>query len=94
MLESGKNNSTLTSRQETIQNKLRKWSGNTKLNTLNGKLSLLKHDLKVTCEYLKRRKIVTQRNNINNRFKYNQKKVFRDWKNKAIKVETFKRRSR
>ena len=87
ILNCRKKNLELTSRQATIQKKLRKQYGSTRTETLDGKLTVLKHELKVACEYLRRRKTVTERNQINNRFKYNQKKVFRDWKSKAIKVE-------
>ena len=86
ILNCRKNSLILTSRQKTIQRKLLKMFGNTRTDTLESKLSLLKHDLKVTSEQLKRRKNIAERNNINNKFKFNQKKLFREWKSKTIKV--------
>ena len=48
ILDCRKNDRTLTTHQRKIQKKLRKIFGNTKSCTLTGKLSVLKHELKVT----------------------------------------------
>ena len=63
-----------------------KWCCNTKHLTLIGKLSELKHEIKVTSEFLKNKKLLAQRNSINKKFKLNQKSNFREWKNKKIDI--------
>ena len=63
-----------------------KWCCNTKYLTLIAKLSELKHEIKVTSEFLKNKKLLAQRNSINKKFKLNQKSNFREWKNKKIDI--------
>ena len=63
-----------------------KWCCNTKHLTLIAKLSELKHEIKVTSEFLKNKKLLAQRNSINKKFKLNQKSNFREWKNKKIDI--------
>ena len=65
-----------------------KWCRNTKHLTLISKLAELKHEVKVTSEFLKNRKLLAQRNSINKKFKLNQKSNFREWKNKKIDIIT------
>ena len=66
--------------------KLEKWYRNTKHVTLNAKLAELKHELKVTSNFVKNKKLLSARNSINKKFQLNQKSVFREWKNKKINI--------
>ena len=74
----------LTKHQLTIKNKLKRWYGNTKRETLGSKLALLKHELKVSTEHLRHRKKLAERNSINQTFQQNQKQVFRNWKGEQV----------
>ena len=65
-----------------------KWYCNTKHLTLMAKLAELKHELKVISQFLRNKKLLTQRNSINKKFQLNQKKVFREWRNKKISIKT------
>ena len=56
--------------------------------TLNAKLAELKHELKVTSNFVKNKKLSSARNLINKKFQLNQKSVFREWKNKKINIKT------
>ena len=55
---------------------------------MNAKLAELKHELKVTSNFVKNKKLLSARNLINKKFHLNQKSVFREWKNKKIDVRT------
>ena len=65
-----------------------KWYCNTKHLTLMAKLAELKHELKVISQFLRNKKLLTQRNSINKKFQLNQKNVFREWRNKKISIKT------
>ena len=52
------------------------------------KLSELKHELKATSQFLRNKKLLARRNSINKKFQLNQKKVFREWRNKKISIKT------
>ena len=65
-----------------------KWYHNTNHLTLMAKLAELKHELKVTSEFLWNKKLLAQRNSINKKFQLNQKNVFWDWRNKKIDIKT------
>ena len=82
------NNTPLTKHQETTTVKLEKWYRNIKHVTLNAKLAELKHELKVTSNFVKNKKLLSARNSINKKFQVNQKSVFREWKNKKIDIRT------
>ena len=64
-----------------------KWYRNTKHSTLMAKLAELKRKLKVTSQFLRNKKLLAQQNSINKKFQLNQKKVFREWKNKKISIK-------
>ena len=66
--------------------KLIKWYRNIKHATINGKLAKLKHEPKVTSNFVKNKKLLSARNSINKKFQLNQKSVFREWKNKKINI--------
>ena len=68
--------------------KLKKWYRNIKHVTLNAKLAELKHELKVTSNFVKNKKLLSARNSINKKFQVNQKSVFREWKNNKIDIRT------
>ena len=61
-------NTPLTKHQKTINAKLMKWYRNTKHLTLMAKLAQLKHELKVTSEFLRNKKLLARRNSINKKF--------------------------
>ena len=77
----------LTKHQKSINAKLMKWYRNTKHLTLMAKLAQIKHELKVTSEFL-RNKLLARRNSINKKFQLNQKTAFREWRNKKIDIKT------
>ena len=76
----------LTPHQLTIKAKLKRWYGNTKPDTLLGKVAQLKHELKVLTESLRNRTKIAERDSINKNFRKNQKQIFRGWKGKEIVV--------
>ena len=78
----------LTKRQINIKMRLKKWYSNTKSVTLKAKLAELKHNLKVTSEFLRNKKLVSKRNSINKRYQLNQKGIFREWKNEKIEINS------
>ena len=82
------NNTPLTKHQETMKVKFKKWYRNIKHVTLNAKLAELKHELKVTSNFVKNKKLLSARNSINKKFQVNQKSVFREWKNNKIDIRT------
>ena len=84
------NNTPLTKHQETIKPKFKKWYRNIKhvTLTLNAKLAELKHELKVTSNFVKNKKLSSARNLINKKFQLNQKSVFQEWKNTKINIKT------
>ena len=82
------NNTPLNKHQETMKVKFKKWYRNIKHVTLNAKLAELKHELKVTSNFVKNKKLLSARNSINKKFQLNQKSVFREWKNKKINIRT------
>ena len=88
ILQCRNSNTPLTKHQKSIITKLVKWYRNTKHSTLMAKLAELKHELKVTSQFLRNKKLLAQRNSINKKFQLNQKKVFREWRNKKISIKT------
>ena len=52
------------------------------------KLVELNHKLKVTNQFLRNKKLLSQRNSINKKFQLNQENVFREWRNKKISIKT------
>ena len=52
------------------------------------KLAELRHELKLTRQFLRNKKLSDQRDFINNKFQLKQKKVFRKWRNKKISIKT------
>ena len=68
--------------------KLKKWYRNIKHVTLNAKLAELEHELKVTSNFVKNKKLLSVGNSINKKFQLNQKSVFREWKNKKMDITT------
>ena len=60
--------SVLTKHQKKIENRLKKWFHNTKLRTLESKLSQLNHDLKLASESLRNKQKLCERNSINKKF--------------------------
>ena len=80
--------SVLTKHQKKIENRLKKWFHNTKLRTLESKLSQLNHDLKLASESLRNKQKLCERNSINKKFQNNQKQVFRTWKSKQQQINT------
>ena len=62
------NNTPLTKHEETIKVKLIKWYRNIKHATINGKLAKLKHEPKVTSNFVKNKKLLSARNSINKKF--------------------------
>ena len=79
IIDSQKQSRELTKHQLTIKAKLKKWYGNTKQETLLSKVSQLKHKLKVLTR-------LAESDSINKNFTKSQKKIFREWKGKAIIV--------
>ena len=65
-----------------------KWYHNIKHSTLMAKLLDRKHELKVTSQFLRNKKLIARRNSINKKFQLNQKNVSRDWRNKKISIKT------
>ena len=65
-----------------------KWYGNMKHLLLMAKLAELRHELKVTSEFLRNKKLLAHRNSINKKFQLNQKTFFREWRNKKIDIKT------
>ena len=88
ILQCQNSNTPLTKHQKSINAKLVKWYRNTKHSTLMVKLSELKHELKATSQFLRNKKLLARRNSINKKFQLNQKKVFREWRNKKISIKT------
>ena len=88
ILQCRDSNTPLTKHQKSINTKLVKWYRNTKHSTLMAKIAELKHELKVTSQFLRNKKLLAQRNSINKKFQLNQKKVFREWRNKKISIKT------
>ena len=80
-------NTPLTKHQKSINGKLVKWYCNTKHLTLMAKLVELKHELKVTSQFLRNKKLFTQQNSINRKFQLNHKNVFREQRNKKISIK-------
>ena len=76
----------LTKNQRKIAEKLKKLYRSLKPETLQSKLAILKHDLKVRTMKLRDDKKKSERSRINFQFKGNQKCVFRNWKGKKIEV--------
>ena len=62
--------SVLKKHQKKIEKRLKKWFCNTKLRTLESKLSQLNHDLKLASESLQNKQICEQ-NSINKKFQNN-----------------------
>ena len=62
--------------------RLKKWFRNTKLRTLEFKLSQLNYGLKLVSKSLEKKQKLSERNSINEKFQNNQKQVFRTWKSK------------
>ena len=62
--------------------RLKKWFRNTKLRTLEFKLSQLNYGLKLVSKSLRKKQKLSERNSINEKFQNNQKQVFRTWKSK------------
>ena len=87
ILQCRNSNTPLTKHQKSINAKLVKWYRNTKHSTLMAKLAKLKRKLKVTSQFLRNKKLLAQQNSINKKFQLNQKKVFREWKNKKISIK-------
>ena len=73
ILQCQNSNTPLTKHQKSINAKLVKWYRNTKHSTLMAKLAELKHELKVTSQFLRNKKLLAQRNSINKKFQLNQK---------------------
>ena len=65
-----------------------KWYRNTKHLTLMEKLAELKHELKVTSEFLRNKKLLAQRNSIKKKLQLNKKTVLREWRNRKIDIKT------
>ena len=78
MMQCQNSNTPLTKHQKSINGKLVKWYCNTKHLTLMAKLVELKHELKVTSQFLRNKKLFTQQNSINRKFQLNHKNVFRE----------------
>ena len=70
--------------------KLKKWYRNTKTSTLISKVTDLKHELNVTSQYIKNKKILAETSSINKKFQTNQKQVFCEWKNKKTEIKEAK----
>ena len=69
--------------------KLMKWYRNTKHLTLMARLAEPKHKLKVTSEFLRNKKLLAQRNFINEKFQLNQKKISIKTTPSKADIETF-----
>ena len=69
-----------TAHQRKIEYKLRKWYGRTTKENLTRIRTLLKQDLASACEKLRRRKVVNERQRINQLFSNNFKSVYRKFK--------------
>ena len=88
LMQCQNSNTPLTKHQNSIKAKLMKWYRNTKYLTLMAKLAQLKHELKVTSEFLRNKQLLARRNSINKKFQLNQKTVFHKWRNKKIDIKT------
>ena len=76
-----------TNHQKKLKEKYYKKYGNTKLHTLNFKLTVLKHNLHATSVRLKYQKKRFNRKFINRKFSTNPKAVYRDFKGNNIAAE-------
>ena len=80
--------SVLTKHQKKIENRHKKWVRNTKLCTLESKLSQLNQNLKLASRSLRNKQKLCERNSINKKFQNNQKQVFRTWKSKQQQINS------
>ena len=81
------NKNQFTRHQMNLKRKLQKWFGNTKPKTLNYRLLKLKQELKATSSELKYKTTLHKRTQINNKFAYDQKSVYRSFKGDTIEIE-------
>ena len=80
-------NNNITNKQKNISNIVRKICGNLKKTSLQSKLSLLKHDLRICNTKLTDDLKKAERSRINYQFSTNQKQVFRNWRNKGTEIK-------
>ena len=79
-------NKQYTKKQKTVAAQVKRACGNLEPLTLNSKLAVLKHNLKVKNTKLKDMRTKAERSRINYQFVNNQKQVYRTWKSKQIEV--------
>ena len=82
-----KKSNTFKAHQLSLQKKFQMKYGNTKTDTLQHKLALLKHDVKATCAKFKHSIRKQQRKNINRSFSKDLKGVYRKFRGTKINVE-------
>ena len=76
-----------TKKQKSVSKKVSKICGSLRESSLNNKLASLKHDLKVCQTKLKDRVTNSERSRINDRFRNNQKLVYRELKGGQVQVK-------
>ena len=82
-----KKSNSFTPKQKAIANKLRNSCGSLKLESLEPKLSSLKHELRVQNTVLKERLVRAKRSQINKVFATDQKRVYRQWRDNVIEAK-------
>ena len=82
-----KRESTFTKHQKTLLHKLEKKFGNSKMSTLETKLTSLKQELKSKADNLRHQKRLIERKKINKQFTFNPKKIYRNMKGDKIEVD-------
>ena len=80
-------NRNLTNKQKNISHKVRKICGNLRETSLQSKLALFKHDLRICNIKLNDDLKKAERSRINYQFLTNQKQVFRNWRSKGTEIK-------
>ena len=81
-----KRESTFTKHQKTLLHTLKKKLGNSKMSTLETKLTSLKQELKSKADNLRHQKRLIERKKINKQFAFNPKKIYGNMKGDKIEV--------
>ena len=82
-----KGESTFTKHQKTLLHTLKKKFDNSKMNTLETKLTSLKQELKNKSDNLRNQKRLIERKKINKQFAFNPKKIYRNMKGDKTEVD-------
>ena len=82
-----KRESTFTKHQKTLLHTLKKKLGNSKMSTLETKLTSLKQELKSKADNLRHQKRLIERKKINKQFAFNPKKIYGNMKGDKIEVD-------